>query len=349
MQTKLEPSIINQGMLLNVKRGIRDRFNLRLVFVVKQPVHISGKMERAGFSTKTHLHVVIQAASTTSTQTTAQAIVAIEKDIAQLPPPVDGEQAPRHRPLMSAVSPKKTQPHVVVVIDPGHGGKDPGATGPRGTHEKDVTLAISATLQKLINSIHGMHADLTRSGDYYLSLRQRLDVARQDKADLFIAIHADAYDNTTATGASVYALSERGATSEAARWLAERENYSELGGVKHFSDKSYLVRSVLLDLSQTVTITESLQIGRMMLAVLSQVTPLHHDEVEQARFVVLKSPDIPSLLVETGFITNPEEERLLVKPSFQYKMARAIAMGVVNYFNANPPREVVGRDRGQAL
>jgi N-acetylmuramoyl-L-alanine amidase len=271
---------------------------------------------------------------------------ATDEAITELPPPSVMKE-PRHHPVMSAQPAKKAKPHVVVVIDPGHGGKDPGATGLRGTHEKDVVLSIATTLQKLLNSIPGIHADLTRSGDYYLSLRQRLDLARQDKADLFIAIHADAYNTMTAEGASVFALSERGATSEQARWLAERENYSELGGVKNFSDKSYMVRSVLLDLSQTVTITESLQVGRMMLAVLSQVTPLHHNEVEQARFVVLKSPDIPSLLVETGFITNPNEERLLVKTSFQYKMARAIAMGVVNYFNAHPPREAAVADKAE--
>lgn len=234
---------------------------------------------------------------------------------------------------------KRHKRNILVVIDPGHGGKDPGASGPHGVQEKNVVLAIAQALQTHLNGIPGVHAVLTRNSDYFIGLRQRLDIARLDKADLFVAIHADAYGNpnSQAQGATVFALSERGASSEAARWLAERENYSELGGVQDFSDKSRLVRSVLLDLSQTVTITQSLQIGQVILSSLQQLTPLHHNVVEQARFVVLKSPDIPSLLVETGFITNPIEEMHLNDRSYQDHLAQALSIGIEKYFWRNPP------------
>lgn len=243
----------------------------------------------------------------------------------------------------TAVKPKITIPHraelrdVVVVIDPGHGGKDPGATGSRGTHEKSVVLAISKQLQRLINQQKGMKAVLTRKGDYYISLRQRLNLARQANADIFIAIHADAFLKPSSHGASVFALSARGASSEAARWLAARENNSELGGVDDFSDKSYVVRSVLLDLSQTSTIQASLQLAGDMLKNLGKLTSLHSRKIEQARFVVLKSPDIPSVLVETGFISNPREELNLASSRYQRRLATALLKGIKNYFWQHAP------------
>lgn len=243
---------------------------------------------------------------------------------------------------MSEVAPKSFHGKIIVVIDPGHGGKDPGASGPRNTKEKNVVLDISREIQRDINQQPGFKALLTRSGDYYITLRQRLQIARKDKGDLFVAIHADAYMNNDATGASVFALSQSGATSEAAHWLANNENYSELGGVQDFGDKSYLVRSVLLDLSQTVTISQSLQVGYVLLSALKHVTTLHHNIVEQARFMVLKSPDIPSLLVETGFITNPREEDRLNSPGYQQKLASALAAGIIAYFREHPPQDVAG-------
>lgn len=225
---------------------------------------------------------------------------------------------------------------VIVVIDPGHGGKDPGTTGYGGVKEKNVVLAISKQLQQLINAQPGMRAVLTRNSDYYITLRERLTRARDDKADIFVAIHADAYKDNSATGASVYALSQRGATSEAARWLAEKENNSELGGV-NLDDKSYVLRSVLIDLSQTATIGSSLQLGSYVLSSIGHMAPLHYTHVEQARFVVLKSPDIPSILVETGFLSNASQARLLNNASFQKKMAQAIMKGIQNYFYQTPP------------
>ncbi|HSW93356.1 MAG TPA: N-acetylmuramoyl-L-alanine amidase [Gammaproteobacteria bacterium] len=223
---------------------------------------------------------------------------------------------------------------VVIVIDPGHGGHDPGAMGSNGVKEKNVTLAISKRLASLINQQPGMRAVLTRHGDYYMGLRGRLQLARKENADLFIALHADSYFNNRASGASVYALSQHGATSEAARWLARRDNYSELGGVdlRELSDQSYLLRSVLIDLAQTATITDSLHLGNSMLSNLRDVTRLHYSRVEQAPFMVLKSPDIPSILVEMGFISNAREEQRLNDEDYQDKVALALFDGIRVYF-----------------
>ena len=233
---------------------------------------------------------------------------------------------------------KRTSKNVIVVIDAGHGGKDPGATGPRGTHEKHVVLQIAHLLQQSIDRYPGFKAVLTRRDDRYLTLRRRLVLARIYHGDMFIAIHADAFINSTAHGASVFALSQRGATSEAARWLAERENQSELMGGVDLADKDRLLRSVLIDLSQTATIGASLKIGSGMIANLRQIVPMHAKHVEQAAFVVLKSPDIPSLLVETGFISNPTEEQQLILRSHQQKLANAMARGIARYFHMHPPR-----------
>lgn len=224
---------------------------------------------------------------------------------------------------------------VMVVIDAGHGGKDPGALGPRGSQEKEVVLLIAKALYRDINATPGMQAVMTRDNDSYLTLRQRLQKARDAKADIFVAIHADAYQNAKSHGASVYALSLKGASSEAARWLAEKENYSELGGVD-LSDKNDVLRSVLIDLSQTATISSSLKLGDLVLTKLGALTPLHYASVEQARFVVLKSPDIPSILVETGFLSNATEELKLRDPEYQKKVAKTIAKGVIAYFYEQP-------------
>jgi N-acetylmuramoyl-L-alanine amidase len=240
---------------------------------------------------------------------------------------------------------------VVVVIDPGHGGKDPGAKGCNGTQEKDVVLAIAKRLQAHINQQPGFRAVLTRKGDYYLGLRERLAIAREYRGDMFIAIHADAHEHLDACGIGVYALSQRGATSEAARWLAQRENQSELVGGVDLTDKDHVLKSVLIDLSQTQSITASLHMGSVLLENLGKFAPLHHPNVEQAAFVVLKSPDIPSLLIETGFISNTREERRLRNPLYQEQIAGALLLGIKNYFVQHPPRgsslALMARGRGQ--
>ena len=225
-----------------------------------------------------------------------------------------------------------------IVIDPGHGGEDPGAVGVTGVREKDVVLAVSKYLQSYLNQCRGFHAVLTRNSDYFIPLRGRLAIARKDKADMFIAVHADAYSNINATGATVFALSQHGATSELARVVARNENESELGHV--IADKNHLLKSVLVDLTQTLTIDNSLAIGNSILRQISIVTDLHCRHMEQAGFVVLKSPDIPSLLVETGFLTNPAEESRLKTSEYQQKIAFALAQGIKNYFAKHPSEEV---------
>lgn len=231
--------------------------------------------------------------------------------------------------------------NIIVVIDPGHGGKDPGTTSFDGVHEKNIVLAIAKYLQQYINQQQGFHAVLTRTSDYYIPLRGRLDIARQDKADIFISIHADAFPSSNEMGASVFALSERGATSEAAKWLAEKENNSELLGGASLPDNDNVLRSVLIDLSQNNTISESLQIGSTLLRHLGRVTFLHHQRVEQAAFVVLKSPDIPSVLVETGFLSTPTQERQLTNANYQKNIAKALSAGIMEFFLRNPPQDTL--------
>lgn len=225
----------------------------------------------------------------------------------------------------------------VVAIDAGHGGDDPGALGRRGTREKDVALSIAKRLEKLLNAQQGIKPVLIRTGDYYISLRGRIRKARQAKADLFISIHADAFKNGRAKGASVYVLSKKGASSEAARWLAASENNSDLIGGVSLDDKDDLLASVLLDLSQNATQAASMDVGSKVLQELVGAGEVHKDRVEHAGFVVLKSPDIPSLLVETGFISNRQEESLLRSPRHQQRIANAIYKGIKQYFNENSP------------
>ncbi len=225
---------------------------------------------------------------------------------------------------------------VTVVIDAGHGGEDPGAIGQRGTYEKTVTLAIARRLKNRIDAEPGMQAVMTRNGDYFVALQQRVALARRAQADLFVSIHADAFVRPEAHGSSVYVLSESGATSSAARWLAQRENKADLiGGVNLASQDGHLART-LLDLSQTATINDSLKLGKAMLSELGSVNRLHKPQVEQAGFAVLRAPDIPSILVETAFISNPDEERRLNDAAYQDKMADALMRGIRRYFEANP-------------
>jgi N-acetylmuramoyl-L-alanine amidase len=225
-----------------------------------------------------------------------------------------------------------------IVIDAGHGGEDPGAIGRRGTREKDITLMIARRLKALIDSEPNMRALLTRDGDYFLPLDTRVDKARKVKADLLVSIHADAYVRPHARGSSVFALSDKRATSELARLLAKKENESDLiGGVK-LDGKDDYVRQTIIDLSQTATIDHSLRLGNSVLARLGNVNTLHKPRVEQASFAVLKSPDVPSILVETAFISNPEEEKRLKDQRYQGELARAILDGIKDYLARHPPR-----------
>lgn len=234
----------------------------------------------------------------------------------------------------------KGQRDIVVAIDAGHGGEDPGAIGPGGLKEKDVVLAIAKELQRQINAQKGFSAELVRTGDYFIPLRKRTEIARKKNADLFVSVHADAAPRASAYGASVFALSDRGATSETARWLADSENRSDLiGGAGNVSlgDKDQVLAGVLLDLSMTASLSSSLDVGQRILNQMGTVTRLHKTRVEQAGFMVLKSPDIPSILVETGFITNPAESRKLNNRSHQMAIARSITEGIKQFFYNSPP------------
>jgi N-acetylmuramoyl-L-alanine amidase len=226
---------------------------------------------------------------------------------------------------------------IVVAVDAGHGGHDPGAVGRGRTREKDVALAVSRLLAQRINSEPGMKAILVRNSDRYVDHRDRMEIARRNKADLFVSIHADAVDDRRANGASVYVLSLKGASDEAAKRLAQRENASNLIGGVSLADKDKVLASVLLDLSQNAALSASLDVGAEVIGQLARVGKVHRRQVQQAGFLVLKSPDVPSILVETAYISNPTEEKRLRSSSHQSKLANAIMAGIRSYFYENPP------------
>ena len=246
-------------------------------------------------------------------------------------------QTPTPRPP-SADTMRKVERLVIVALDPGHGGEDPGAVGPSGLREKDVVLQVALGLRERINAQPGMRAFMTRDGDYFVPLAERVRKARRVQADLFVSIHADAFINREARGASVFALSDRGATSTAARWLADKENAADVvGGVNVKAGRDVHVLRTLLDMSTTAQIKDSLRVGGDVLGQLDRVGRLHKPRVEQAGFAVLKAPDIPSILVETAFISNPDEEAKLADPHYQKKLVDALFAGVRRYFAKNPP------------
>jgi N-acetylmuramoyl-L-alanine amidase len=261
---------------------------------------------------------------------------------AQTAPPVPPTVAttPGSTPVPSEPSPQDLQRLerlIVVAIDPGHGGEDPGAIGPKGLKEKDVVLSIGLQLRDRINATPGMRAFMTRDGDYFVPLGERVRRARRVQADLFVSIHADAFFTPQARGASVYALSTQGASSAAARWMAERENASDaVGGINAQVADAQVMRA-MLDMSTTAQINDSLQLGGVLLSQLDRVGRLHKRKVEQAGFAVLKAPDVPSVLVETAFISNPEEERRLADADYQAGLVDALHRGLRQYFARNPP------------
>ncbi len=226
---------------------------------------------------------------------------------------------------------------IIIAIDAGHGGEDPGASGPKKLREKDVVLKIARKLHARLAKTPGFKPVMIRGGDYYVSLAGRRDLARKAQADLFVSIHADAFNQASANGASVYVLSTRGATSTAAQYLADRENAADLVGGVRLSDKDDVLAGVLTDLSMTATLDTSLSLGRDVLEEVDKIAKLHKRKVEQAGFAVLKSPDIPSILVETGFISNPGEAQKLATGAYQDKMARAMQMGIQDWFTTHPP------------
>lgn len=322
--SKLAPNLKNFRLedetIKNFRYGYPTVSTLRIVFDLKRPIRFTAAKTR-----------INQADNILLTLPLNRNLPKPEVQKPQIVKPV----------IAQASKPKGPRPlrDVVVIIDPGHGGKDPGAIGINRSYEKHIVLAIARNLKSMIDKQQGMRAVLTRNGDYYVGLRERMNIARKNNGDIFVAIHADAFGNHDSHGASVFALSARGATSEAARWLAEKENYSELGGVDLYSldDKNGEIRTLLIDLSQTATINSSLNMGRSVLNNLDNITVLHSRKVEQAGFMVLKSPDIPSVLIETGFISNPKEERNLTSTYYQTKLSQAIFNGIRSYFWNFPP------------
>jgi N-acetylmuramoyl-L-alanine amidase len=309
-----------EGVITALRSGKLPQSGLRLVFEVAGPVTIrtSAAPPAGGAGHRLILDIADKGAG------------AAPDKVVAVTPAVPVAIRPAHAPSDSGRD-------IVIAIDAGHGGVDPGASGKRGTREKDVVLAIAKVLAARINAEPGMKAVLTRDGDYFISLRERNTRARRAKADLFVSIHADAIANRDVSGSSVYVLSERGASSEAARWLAESENAADLKGGIKLDDKDAMLANVLLDLSLTASISASMVAAQNVLTSLDRVGEVRKPRVQQAGFVVLKSPDIPSLLVETAFISNPEDERKLAMPSHRAKIANAIFSGIEQYFQGNAP------------
>ncbi|HWP20679.1 MAG TPA: N-acetylmuramoyl-L-alanine amidase [Burkholderiaceae bacterium] len=263
------------------------------------------------------------------------AVATAPADPVPAPPPSPAPVTPR--PPLDAATRNKIDRLVIVALDPGHGGEDPGAIGPSGLKEKDVVLQIARKLRDRINAEPNMRAMMTRDADFFVPLQQRVQKARRVQADLFISIHADAFITPKARGASVFALSDRGATSTAARWLANKENAADLVGGANLKHTDAHVMRALLDMSTTAQIKDSLKLGNEVLGQIGRVGRLHKRQVEQAGFAVLKAPDIPSILVETAFISNPEEEAKLRDPRYQEELVDAMMKGIRNYFAKNPP------------
>jgi len=251
--------------------------------------------------------------------------------------PAVAASAPGAEALPPQTAQSKIDRLVVVAIDPGHGGEDPGAIGPSGTREKDVVLAIALMLRDRLNAQPNMRAMMTRDSDFFVPLHERVKKARRVQADLFVSIHADAFMSPDARGASVFALSQHGATSSAARWMADRENASDLVGGANLRHKDETVLRTLIDMSTTAQIKDSLKLGNEVLGQIGKVGKLHKGSVEQASFAVLKAPDIPSILVESAFISNPGEETKLRDPEYRAQLVAALALGIQRYFARNPP------------
>lgn len=305
LKKAIQDSSFQKGIIKRIRTGQRKKQDLRVVLDLAEAVKVKSFLLKP---TKNYGH---------------RLVIDLYK-----------KEAEKSRAVKSVTSTNGAR-DLVIAIDAGHGGEDPGATGYRGTQEKDVVMAIARKLQVLIEKEKGLRPLMIRNGDYYIGLRNRLNLARKFKADMFISIHADAFHNKYAKGASVYVLSQKGASTEAARWLAESENAADhIGGVS-LEDKDDVLASVLFDLSMNGTIEASLELGNYVLSNLRDVGKVHKGRVEQAGFAVLKSPDIPSILVETAFISNPDEEKKLLNPVHQERVARSILKGVKIYFTKN--------------
>ncbi len=331
---------LGNGLLKGIRTAPREQDNgVRIVFDLKARAQPKSFLLRP-YDQYGH-RLVVDLFTAGGQQAVAQPSIAQASRPAGNPAP--RSSAPQNQAGAQAATPRIQLRDLVIAIDAGHGGEDPGAIGPGGTREKDVVLAIARKLEALVRREKGMRPVMIRDGDYFIPLRQRTQKARQHKADLFISIHADAaaVRGSQVRGSSVYTLSERGATTEAARWLAERENASDLVGGVSLDDKDNLLASVLLDLSQAATNEASMEVAHRILQELGRVGAVHKRRVEQAGFIVLKSPDIPSVLVETAFISNPAEERRLRDARYQQSLAQAIMNGIRAYFVKRAPHGTI--------
>ena len=327
----------NDPYIANMRAGVNRPDVMRLVFELKVPVRPS-VFALKPLGEYGH-RLVIDLYSATGhdiVQTLAKA--APSSQSASTVQPASPAVAPAAAPVAVAKSPVFYTRLMMVAIDAGHGGEDPGAKGASGSYEKHITLSVARKLKQKINAQPNMRAYLTRDGDYFIPLHERVNKARAVKADLFVSIHADAFIRPEARGSSVFALSEHGATSAAARWLAKKENNADLIGGINIDVKDKFLKRTLIDLSQTATITDSLRLARHVLKEIGEVNDLHKNHVEQAGFAVLKAPDIPSILVETAFISNPEEEKRLNDEAYQDKLVDAIFSGIKSYLDKLPQK-----------
>lgn len=336
------PLPVGAGAIRQIRVAHRPGGNLRIVFDVTEAMRPSATP--AGDERAPRLAIELRpvtrlGASPPALPAPAPLASPVVSTVASPPPP---SPPPAPEPVPAVVRPPAAAPAIVVVVDAGHGGHDPGAHGPSGTREKDVTLAISRRLVTLLNEEPGMRGVLTRSDDRFLGLRERMERARSANASLFISVHADAAYNRSAQGSTVYVLSEKAASDEASRRLAARENAALIGGVE-LGDKDPVLASVLMDLSQNASISSSIAVGDAILGNMSRLGRLHRRTVQQAPFMVLKSPDVPSVLVETAYISNPTDERNLRSAAHQKALARAMLDGIRKYFAANPPGNADGR------
>jgi len=324
LRDKLPAVKTDEPLLIGMRSGVRGGNDLRLVLDLKRKVRAKSFLlqpnERYG-----HRLVV---------------------DLTPVGNGADKKKATVGRPLPSGWTQLRD---VIVAIDAGHGGEDPGAVGAKGTREKDVTLRIARKLARLVKKERGMRPVLIRNGDYFLRLRKRIDLARKHKADLFVSIHADAFRDRRVRGSSVYTLPHRGASSEAAKWLADRENRADLIAGIELNENDTLLATVLLDMTQNATLEHSNLAANKVLANLQKVGAVHKGRVQKAGFVVLKAPDIPSMLIETAFISNPQEEKRLRSDKHQTKLAGAILAGIKSYFASHSPpgTKFAGRGRGK--
>lgn len=315
ISAKMKVGGIHSNIVKDIRYATHDKEKLRIVVDLKRPIKHSYKfIGRSGGAKRLIVDMGVEVAN------------------------VDGKKV-----VKSAGNKKASKLRdIVVAIDAGHGGRDPGAIGTKKTREKDVTLAVARRLSKALAKVEGFKPVLIRDSDEYISLRDRTKIARDHKADLFVSIHADAFRNKQAHGASVYALSLKGASSEAAQWLADKENSVDLFGDVSLDGRTKALRETLFDLAQNATLESSLSVGDIMLQEMRRFTSLHKASVEMANFAVLKSPDIPSVLVETAFLTNPKEERKLRSAKHQERLARALRDAIVAYFErVAPPGTVV--------